>query len=207
MFCNIAKVTHTNNEGNVIGTSTGKDNARARILMSYRVDMLYFINESISYLYLCGYTSQMTIEKFEMELDGWESDYIEPSLKGLWARGLLAGLKKDYVVSSYILTPLIERALHDFAEKKTEIDITKLHKEKQDEPSLRGDLELLRPFITESLWYELSLFLNEGIGLNYRNKLCHGIISMADILTWGAYLWWIGLVVYIGAISYKNQKE
>jgi len=116
----------------------------------------------------------------------------------IWAQGLYYGFDRDFLVSSHLLIPQIEHLARILLQKEkiptTTIDEYGVESEKSinsllEEPKI---YELLGRDLTE----ELKFLLTEPMGLNYRNKICHGLVSespnYADI-----YIWWLCLRLMI----------
>ena len=112
----------------------------------------------------------------------------------IWAQGLYYGFDRDFLVSSHLLIPQIEHLARILLQQEkiptTTIDECGVESEKSinsllQEPKI---YELLGRDLTE----ELKFLLTEPMGLNYRNKICHGLVGEspndADI-----YIWWLCL--------------
>ncbi len=116
----------------------------------------------------------------------------------IWAQGLYYGFDRDFLVSSHLLIPQIEHLTRILLQQEkiptTTIDEYGVESEKSinsllQEPKI---YELLGRDLTE----ELKFLLTEPMGLNYRNKICHGLVgespNSADI-----YIWWLCLKLVV----------
>ena len=124
----------------------------------------------------------------------------------IWAQGLYCGFDRDFLVSSHLLIPQIEHLTRILLQQEkiptTTIDEYGVESEKSinsllQEPKI---YELLGRDLTE----ELKFLLTEPMGLNYRNKICHGLVSespnYADI-----YIWWLCLRLTVNnCVSFEN---
>ncbi|WP_304345650.1 DUF4209 domain-containing protein [Campylobacter showae] len=124
----------------------------------------------------------------------------------IWAQGLYYGFDRDFLVSSHLLIPQIEHLTRILLQQEkiptTTIDEYGVESEKSinsllQEPKI---YELLGRDLTE----ELKFLLTEPMGLNYRNKICHGLVSespnYADI-----YIWWLCLRLTVNnCVSFEN---
>ena len=124
----------------------------------------------------------------------------------IWAQGLYYGFDRDFLVSSHLSIPQIEHLarilLRQEKNPTTTIDENGVESEKSinsllQEPKI---YELLGRDLTE----ELKFLLTEPMGLNYRNKICHGLVSefpnYADI-----YIWWLCLKLAVNnCILFEN---
>ena len=122
------------------------------------------------------------------------SSVVPADRADIWAQGLYYGFDRNFLVSSHLLIPQIEHLARILLQQEkiptTTIDKNGVESEKSinsllQEPKI---YELLGRDLTE----ELKFLLTEPIGLNYRNKICHGLVggspSDADI-----YIWWLCL--------------
>ena len=124
----------------------------------------------------------------------------------IWAQGLYYGFDRDFLVSSHLLIPQIEHLTRILLQQEkiptTTIDENGVESEKSinsllQEPKI---YKLLGRDLTE----ELKFLLTEPMGLNYRNKICHGLVSespnYADI-----YIWWLCLRLTVNnCVSFEN---
>lgn len=122
------------------------------------------------------------------------SSAVPTNRADIWAQGLYYGFDRDFLVSSHLLIPQIEHLARILLQQEkiptTTIDEYGVESEKGinsllQEPKI---YELLGKDLTE----ELKFLLTEPMGLNHRNKICHGLVgespSDADI-----YIWWLCL--------------
>ena len=124
----------------------------------------------------------------------------------IWAQGLYYGFDRNFLVSSHLLIPQIEHLARILLQQEkiptTTIDEYGIESEKSinsllQEPKI---YELLGRDLTE----ELKFLLTEPMGLNYRNKICHGLVSespnSADV-----YTWWLSLKLVVNnCVLYTN---
>ena len=126
------------------------------------------------------------------------SSIVPADRADIWAQGLYYGFDRDFLVSSHLLIPQIEHLARILLQQEkiptTTIDEYGIESEKSinsllEEPKI---YELLGRDLTE----ELKFLLTEPMGLNYRNKICHGLVSespnSADI-----YIWWLCLKLVV----------
>ena len=122
------------------------------------------------------------------------SSVVPADRADIWAQGLYYGFDRNFLVSSHLLIPQIEHLARILLQQEkiptTTIDEYGVESEKSinallQEPKI---YELLGRDLTE----ELKFLLTEPMGLNYRNKICHGLVgespNSADI-----YIWWLCL--------------
>lgn len=100
----------------------------------------------------------------------------------IWTQGLYYGFDIDFLILNHLMRILL---------KQEKIPTTTIYKYGvESEKSINSLLqepkiyELLGRDLTE----ELKFLLTEPMGLNYRNKICHGLVSespnSADIYIW-----------------------
>lgn len=122
------------------------------------------------------------------------SSVVPAGRVNIWAQGLYYGFDRSFLVSSHLLIPQIELLARILLQQEkiptTAIDKNGVESEKSinsllQEPKI---YELLGRDLTE----ELKFLLTEPMGLNYRNKICHGLVgespNSADV-----YIWWLCL--------------
>ena len=122
------------------------------------------------------------------------SSVVPADRADIWAQGLYYGFDRNFLVSSHLLIPQIEHLARILLQQEkiptTTVDKNGVESEKSINSLLQESkiYELLGRDLTE----ELKFLLTEPIGLNYRNKICHGLVggspSDADI-----YIWWLCL--------------
>ena len=126
------------------------------------------------------------------------SSIVPAGRTDIWAQGLYYGFDRNFLVSSHLLIPQIEHLARILLQQEkiptTTIDEYGVESEKSinsllQEPKI---YELLGRDLAE----ELKFLLTEPMGLNYRNKICHGLVSespnSADI-----YIWWLCLKLVV----------
>ena len=110
----------------------------------------------------------------------------------IWAQGLYYGFDRDFLVSSHLLIPQIEHLTRILLQQE-KIPTTTI-----DENGVESEKSI------NSLLEELKFLLTKSIGLNYINKICHGLVSespnSADI-----YIWWLCLRLTVNnCVSFEN---
>lgn len=126
------------------------------------------------------------------------SSVVPADRADIWAQGLYYGFDRNFLVSSHLLIPQIEHLARILLQQEkiptTAIDKNGVESEKSinallQEPKI---YELLGRDLTE----ELKFLLTEPMGLNYRNKICHGLVgespNSADV-----YIWWLCLKLVV----------
>lgn len=126
------------------------------------------------------------------------SSIVPAGRTDIWAQGLYYGFDRNFLVSSHLLIPQIEHLARILLQQEkiptTTIDEHGVESEKSINSLLQESkiYELLGRDLTE----ELKFLLTEPMGLNYRNKICHGLVNespnSADI-----YIWWLCLKLVV----------
>ncbi|WP_122862253.1 DUF4209 domain-containing protein [Campylobacter showae] len=126
------------------------------------------------------------------------SSLVPDSRTDIWAQGLYYGFDRNFLISSHLLIPQIEHLARILLQKEkiptTTIDEYGVESEKSinsllQEPKI---YELLGRDLTE----ELKFLLTEPMGLNYRNKICHGLVSESPNSV-DIYIWWLCLKLVV----------
>jgi hypothetical protein len=122
--------------------------------------------------------------------------FIPQRREHLYARGLLAGLQGDPVVSIHLLVPQLENSLRHILRLKGYIASDLSHKNIQEDYTLGKILALpeLENILTKDIVFTLKSLLIESMGSNIRNELCHGLLNQDQFFgAEMAYFWWLML--------------
>lgn len=128
-----------------------------------------------------------------------QSGFVPPGRARAFGRALAAGAEGDFLVSTYLLPPLIEHAVivlllrhgiiagpltEDEAARRYGLNAT-----------LRGDLgEAVANALGADVHFTLSALLVDRFGSNLRNAVAHGLLSDGGAYSADAeYLWWLAL--------------
>ncbi len=137
-----------------------------------------------------------------------DSPIIRPSHARSWIRGLDAGLRGDFITSSYVLVPQIEHALRLIVESAGVLPEWISPDGVQQYKLLSAILEepALKEILGEGLHFEIdALFTKEG--QNFRNLLLHGLLSdVAAASVEGAYVWYLALRIILTPIIVKEKE-
>lgn len=198
LYDSFSKSLFNDAEGNTVGSANGTEVVGEEWYRDYRVNIRAVV------VYCLNYISLLDVHNFgewlSKQIKDNKPSFVDEDKVHLWQRGLLAGINFDFDLSTFILVPLVEQAIHNLAEERSGEDLTELEKEIQKEPALGKDIKILEGHIDEGERRELSLFLEKGSGENIRNKVAHGLITDNEIRLWGPYLWWIAMKIYFGRI-------
>ena len=173
------------------GTSNYDDAARIEAYQHYRMKWKYIIRGTLSKI-----ENLNEKEVGQALCDCRKASYIKPEQVLFWARGLVSGLKGDFIAAVHILSPQIERSLVHKAESIYG-DLSALKREEhQDAAGLSKALEKLKPHFKEDVYNDLKYFLNMGADVNLRNNVAHGLWNMNHFEEHGPYLWWLALKMF-----------
>lgn len=180
-------------KGNVVGVAESEKSLKTEAHIYFRQKRLYAIWTYINLHQWSNIKSEEDFIYFYLQKE--KPVYIEEENLIFWTKGIAAGLNKDFISASHILMPYLEHALHNIAEI-TKGNITTLEKKRQEAPSLGVIFPMLQGVIDEEILYEIESFLQNGIDVNFRNNLSHGLLTHFEIEKYGIYLWWICLKLY-----------
>jgi len=120
------------------------------------------------------------------------SPIIPPDRAYLFAKGLYAGYRYDFVVALYILVPQLENMvrfhLKNAGVKTTTLETTGV----ESEWGLNSLVQLpeMKKIFSEELTYEIQALFCDPIGANLRNQIAHGLINHIECSTIsGVYAW------------------
>jgi hypothetical protein len=128
------------------------------------------------------------------------SPFCPSGHESLFARGLVAGFRGEFVVALYMLFPQVEHGIRGFLEDAGAITW------KMDENGIQQDKDLgsllfmheARQVFGDDLLFELRGFLVEKNGTNLRNLAAHGLLdSNQSNSRPSVYLWWLALYLLI----------
>jgi hypothetical protein len=106
-------------------------------------------------------------------------------------RGLFLGLESDWIGACHILVPQFEECLRHLCEEAGFI-ASSVDEDLIQESTLLHKL-LYEPFIEKVIggdrtFHYRSLFV-DAAGLNFRNRLAHGLLGDHEFVTYGPYIW------------------
>lgn len=178
-------------KGLTVGNANQEDARRIDAYKYLRMEWKYVIRKSLAKIKELNET-----ELGQALCDYSKATYIKPEQVLFWARGLVSGLKGDFISAVHILTPQIERSLVYKAESIYG-DLSSLNREEhQDAAGLSKALEKLKLHFKEDLYNDFRYFLNMGADVNLRNNVAHGLWTPYQFEEHGPYLWWLALKMF-----------
>lgn len=124
-------------------------------------------------------------------LEQCNSKFIPADRTYIYAEAINEGFNNNFISAAHLLTPQIENSLRYIASQNG-VETTKWGADIQHENIFGGILNKIKDFTNRDLHSELHNFLGGG-NVNFRNDLCHGLISPSFIDHYGVYLWWLTL--------------
>lgn len=127
-----------------------------------------------------------------------KSPFIPNDREYFFIEGIYQGFQNNFSLASHILIPQIENSLKYIIELNGRNTI-KLAEDIQNDNTLGSILnkeknnKMLDGICDPDIILELNNFLCDGNSVNFRNKICHGLISPFETEYYGIYLWWITL--------------
>lgn len=181
------------NDGNVTGSADFEECHKLQVHRYVRATVQY--NLISLFLRVKEYVIDYSEGLFYKVLSESRPSFVEEDRVQLWTKAYYYFFKGDVVVTSHLLMPQFEHALHNLLEEIVG-DVTKLNENIQNEPTLIGILSQLKPYCNETLYDELEMFFVNGNDVNYRNNLLHGLIWSMDMLKYGHYLFYLSNLLY-----------
>lgn len=122
--------------------------------------------------------------------------FIPPQREIIYARGFLAGLKGDFLVSTHLLVPQIEHSIRFLLERQGCIVSSLDDRGIQDEHNI--NVLIHRPelieILGEDIVFDLKGLLVHRFGNNLRNHMAHGLMNYSEFFSdFNSYLWWLTL--------------
>lgn len=137
--------------------------------------------------------------------------FIPPGREMIYARGLLDGLRGDFLVSTHLLIPQIEHSIRYLMEQQGCIVSGLDDRGVQDEHNI--NVLIRRPELVEILGedivFDLKGLLVHRFGTNLRNHMAHGLVEYSGFFTDdNSYLWWLTLhLCCLPIINLNYQSE
>lgn len=123
-------------------------------------------------------------------LEKCDSKFMPVDRKWLFANGIYAGFKNDFITSAHILVPQLENSFKYILENQGVLT-SKIYNEIQQDNMLGGLLDNFIKRNGHDIFHELKDFLLDNSSVNFRNELCHGLLPPFIIEHYGIYVWWI----------------
>lgn len=111
-----------------------------------------------------------------------ESPYFSETDKIIIKKSIYNYFKGDYIIFLHLMIPRIENILRNFLEKQGGSILGKIKKDGFKYKILGNilDDEIIKETFTEELIEYFKLVLHDDLGLNIRNNLSHGIITVGE---------------------------
>jgi hypothetical protein len=140
--------------------------------------------------------------------------FIPQNREFIVARGLHAGLNKDYLTALHFLIPQIEESVRFILIQCGVVPSSFYDKGIQDEFNLNKLLTLpkftekLTEIFGEDLIFDLRCLLVERFGANLRNDIAHGLIDHNNFYSYaGIYFWWLSLRFYLLPVLFIKESK
>ncbi len=202
----MAGVSLSDSKGNVQGTCDAAEGLRVEAHKYMRANHYYAILRYIKTI--IDLHVDCSLEKWMEYLDNYRPEWVNTTTVQLFAQGCSFAMEGDMVTAAHILIPALESYLRQWAEH---VHGNKRHYENEgrdDVITLDAILNTLQPdFENQEAWFELKSFLTMGVDENFRNRLCHGLMSYRDISIDGMYLFWICLKMYFKDWDGKSEDR
>ncbi|MGB7413231.1 MAG: DUF4209 domain-containing protein [Thermosynechococcaceae cyanobacterium] len=135
-----------------------------------------------------------------------ENPFIPEGHEEIYNRGLLAGLKSDYLIAAHLLIPQLENSLRHILYCNGFISSNLTYDAIQEEYTLGKILSLpaLQEMLHNDIIHSLKGLLVERMGSNARNDICHGLFRSRRFEDGDmAYTWW--LILSLCLAPWRNQ--
>lgn len=136
------------------------------------------------------------------------SVFVPQDRKDIYERAIIAGFEGDLLLFAHLIIPQIENsARRIFSINKLKITAVKNGiQQEMDLNQLLIDPAAEKIFGKDLLW-EMRSLLIEKTGPNLRNRLCHGLISSADINSASSiFLLWLTVHLIVGFQPKENKQ-
>lgn len=198
-------------EGNVAARVPGimnnhEESLKAQIIRGYN------LGQSLS----ANTTLQRGIQLIVESGEGWKegikelisnSHFVPQERVGIYERAIISGFEGDLLLFSHLIVPQIENSVRTIfcmnRLKITSVSPLGIQQEK-DLNQLLTDINAEKIFGKDLLW-EMRSLLVERTGPNFRNRICHGLMSSEDVNSSSSvFLLWLTVHLIFG---FKKKKE
>ena len=138
------------------------------------------------------------------------NSFVPPERVHLFAKGLYAGLTRDFYTSTHILIPQIENSIRYLLERKGVVTSGYDAQGIQQEYNLNKILDRpeIKDIFDEDTLFDLRGLLVEHSGSNLRNLMAHGLLDdEAFSHPLMSYLWWVTLRRCCSLFTYKQEVD
>ncbi|MGB3693988.1 MAG: DUF4209 domain-containing protein [Spirulinaceae cyanobacterium] len=138
--------------------------------------------------------NNVSIEDFEFIV--MNNPFIPPGREMIYAKGLLEGLRGDFLVSTHLLIPQIEHSIRYLMEQQGFIVSGLDDRGIQDEHNINALIRRpeLVEILGEDIVFDLKGLLVHRFGNNLRNGMAHGLVDYNNFFSYeNSYLWWLTL--------------
>ncbi len=119
---------------------------------------------------------------------------VPPGREPIYAKGLYAGLRGDFLEATHLLVPQLENSLRHLLYQTGAIPSGLDAHGIQNEHDLNKTLFMpeIKEMLGDSLAFDLQGLLAERFGTNFRNNMAHGLYDYGAFMSGRAtYAWWI----------------
>ncbi|WP_367915784.1 DUF4209 domain-containing protein [Leadbetterella sp. DM7] len=182
-------------KGTVSGISNTKDFGLNLARNLYRSNLISLLKEV---KHIMDLDRQITKDLIAEMIIRCKSPFIPEGREYFFIEGIYYGFQNNFILASHLLIPQIENSLKQIIELNGRNTI-KLPEEIQNDNTLGSILnteingKMLDGICNRDLLLELNSFLVDGNSTNFRNRICHGLISTFEANHYGIYLWWLTL--------------
>lgn len=197
-------------EGNVVAKMPGSMNKyeerlKAQIIRSYNLGQGLSANTTL----------KRGIELIIQSGDGWKSGlrglitssvFVPENRADIYERAIIAGFEGDLLLFAHLIVPQIENSVRTiFGMNRLKITFVSHDgiQQERDLNQLLTDVNAEMIFSKNLLW-EMRSLLIEKVGPNFRNRICHGLMTSEDIHgTSAIFLLWMTFHLIVG---FKRKK-
>ncbi|MEH2401042.1 DUF4209 domain-containing protein [Nostoc sp.] len=198
--------------------SNNPDEVEAAILYKMYQNAIYY-QKLHAQAYIEPARDQITLEHNLQEKDLFaivsNNPFVPPGREAQFAKGLYAGLTRDFITSTHILIPQLENSVRYLLRRQgalpSKIDIDKGIEDERDLNTtlFPRNYPQINSIFDEDTLFDLQGLLIERSGSNLRNRMAHGLINDDEFSSpIMSYLWWVTLrLCYLPILEYQQQVK
>ncbi|KJG29178.1 DUF4209 domain-containing protein [Photobacterium angustum] len=204
--------TYIDTDGRKLGSVDNNSEEGKRIKL-YRLFMEHTSDLAVRFILptLKKFKSRSKLSIKDFEIISKSCPFIPENQKMIMANALWYGYNEDFSTSLMLITPLVENILRNIL-KESNTSTIDIGKEHESEKSINKLLKISKEheILNKGVIFKIQAIFSERFGLNYRNKIAHGLLSYENSNSLHSiYVWWLALkwILIYSDNSSINKKE
>ncbi|PHX07631.1 MULTISPECIES: DUF4209 domain-containing protein [Vibrio] len=188
--------SYSDNDGRVLGTfdSTSEE---VKKIECYRMLIEHSGKQAASYILpaLRKFKKIKSLDEEEFYKLARSCSMVPDDQKRLMGKALWHGYREDFSTSIMLLCPLVESILRNIL-KESDIPTVDIDRVSESEKSMNKLLDIAKEkkILNQEVIFKIEAIFVSNFGLNFRNKVAHGLVSDNSASSlYATYVWWLCL--------------